>query len=86
MTTHFIISIILVVINSTVFGSEPGQWVACSGEAAVQNITVEEAQVLAMKRARIDAIEKVCGVSLQSETLVKDFMTTGDFIHAISYG
>lgn len=63
-----------------------GQWVACQGEAAVLNVTYEEAQVLALRRARLDAIEQVCGVSLQAESMVKNFMMAGDFIHSISYG
>jgi len=65
---------------------EQEKWVHCSGEAAVQNITTEEAQILARRKARLDAIEQVCGVKLQAETLVKDFITAGDFIHSISYG
>jgi hypothetical protein len=63
-----------------------GQWVECYGEAAVQKITNEEAQVLAQRNARLNAIEKVCGIQLQAETLVKDFMLAGDFIHSIAYG
>lgn len=74
------------IIVLPVRSQEEGKWIQCSGEAAVQNITYEEAQVLAMRRARLDGIEKVCGVSLQAETLVKDFMLAGDFIHSISYG
>ena len=61
-------------------------WVSCSGETFVQNMTVEEALVRAKRRARLNAIERVCGIHLQAESLVKDFMTAGDFIHAISYG
>lgn len=61
-------------------------WVSCSGEALVQNVSYEEAQVLALRRARLDAIEKVCGVKLQAETLLMDFKLEGDFIHSISYG
>ncbi|HDQ44949.1 MAG TPA: hypothetical protein ENN17_05535 [bacterium] len=86
MNRRSIVSIVLVVFHAALFGQGPGQWVACSGEAAVQNITTEEAQALALRRARHDAVERVCGVLLQSETLVKDFMTAGDFIHTISYG
>jgi hypothetical protein len=67
-------------------GQESGKWVECSGEAAIQNITYEEALVIASQQARLDAIEKVCGVSVHAETLVKDFVTAGDFIHSLSYG
>lgn len=65
---------------------DEGHWVRCTGEAVVQNITIEQAQALAKRRARLDAIEKVCGIKLQAETIVKDFITRGDFIHSISYG
>jgi len=71
---------------SILFGQKSGQWTLCSGDAAIENITNEEAQVIAKRRARLDAIEKVCGVSLHAETLVKDFIAAGDFIHALSYG
>lgn len=67
--------------------SQPEErWVECSGEAVVQNITNEEAQVIAKRRARRDAIEKVCGIQLQAESLVQDYVLAGDFIHAIAYG
>lgn len=78
--------IIFIAILSNLSAQETGRWVQCSGEAAIQNITVEEAQVLARKQARRDAVEKVCGVSLQSESLIRDFMSAGDFIHSLSYG
>ena len=61
-------------------------WVSCRGEAAIQNITQEEAEHIAKRRARLDAIEKVCGVQIHSETLVNDFVMAGDFIHAFSSG
>ena len=75
-----------VILTASLFAQGDDKWVSCSGEAAVQNITNEEAQVLALRRARLDAIEKVCGVSLKSESLVKDFRMVSDFVHAISYG
>lgn len=68
------------------FSQSKGQWVQCTGEAAVQNISNEEAQVIAKRQARLNAIEKVCGVQIQAETLVKDFMLAGDFIHSLAYG
>ena len=68
------------------FGQSKAQWVKCSGEAAIQNISNEEAQIIARRQARLNAIEKVCGVQIQAETLVKDFMLAGDFIHSLVYG
>lgn len=60
--------------------------VTTTGEVYLANITPEEAQVLALKRARYNAIEQVCGVQIQAETLVKDFVMQGDFIHQVTYG
>ncbi|MBU0481573.1 MAG: DUF4384 domain-containing protein [Proteobacteria bacterium] len=56
------------------------------GEAAISNITPEEAQNLALQRARHEAVSRVCGVQVQAETLVKNFSMAGDFIHSVSYG
>jgi len=60
--------------------------VTTQGEVYLANITPEEAQSLALKRARYEAIEQVCGVRVQAETLVKDFVLQGDFIHQVAYG
>jgi len=78
--------LLLLTCEAPVFCQPGGEWVRCSGEALVQNISNEEAQVIALRRARQDAIEKVCGVSLQSESLVHNFVMAGDFIHSFSYG
>ena len=56
------------------------------GEVFLANITPEEAQSLAVKRARTSAIEQVCGVKIQTETMVKDFVMQADFIHQVAYG
>lgn len=86
---YFIIlltSFFYLLTTNTLIGQDKTQWVTCSGDAAIQNISSEDAKMIALRRARIDAIEQVCGVSLQAETLVKDFQLAGDFIHSISYG
>jgi len=70
----------------SLFAQENGKWITCTGDAAIQNISSEEAKILALRKARIDAIEQVCGINLQAETMVKDFQLAGDFIHSISYG
>lgn len=57
-----------------------------TGVAASANLTPEEAQNLALKRARQNAIEEVCGVSVQAETLIRNNMLAADFIHSVSYG
>lgn len=60
--------------------------VTTTGEASIANLTPEQAQGLALKRARLKAIEKVCGVVLQAETFVQNNVLQGDFIHSVSYG
>jgi len=81
----FLVNIFLFAFVS-LFAQENGKWVTCTGDAAIQNISSEEAKILALRKARIDAIEQVCGINLQAETMVKDFQLAGDFIHSISYG
>ena len=56
------------------------------GEAAISNITPEEARNRAIRQARLAAIEQSCGVQMQSESVVKDFMLSGDFIRSLSWG
>jgi len=63
-----------------------GKSVTATGVAAIANLTPEEAQNLALKRARQNAIEEVCGVSVQAETLIHNNMLAADFIHSVSYG
>lgn len=56
------------------------------GESPISNISPEEARSKAMQQARLNAIEQNCGVHLQSESMIKDFMLSGDFIRSLSYG
>lgn len=65
---------------------DDGIWVDCGGEVVLHHLSMKDAQILAKRQARREAIEKVCGIALQSETLVNNFVNAGDFIHAISYG
>jgi hypothetical protein len=60
--------------------------VTTSGEVYLANITPEEAQNLALQRARHEAVSQVCGVQIQAETLTRNFVLQGDFIHSVSYG
>jgi len=63
-----------------------GKVVTSTGVAAIANLTPEEAQNQALRRARHNAIEKVCGVSVQAETFIHNNMLAADFIHSVSYG
>jgi len=75
--------LILVSANISADTIEP---VTATGEAAIANVTPEDAQNLALKRARLEAIEKVCGIRLKAETFVHNFSIQDDFIHSVSYG
>ena len=85
---YIIIAVICCLIQNAgrLMAQIESKWVSCHGEAVVNNIPYEEAQLIALRRARLNAIEEVCGVLLQSETMVKNFIFAGDFIHAISHG
>ena len=60
--------------------------VTATGEASLSNVTSEEAQKTALQRARVNAVEKACGVKVQAESLVRDLILRGEFIHSVSYG
>lgn len=76
----------LILVSAGEAVADEGRTVTATGVAVLENITPEEAQTLALKRARSNAIEEVCGISIQAETFVKNFMVHGDFIHSVSYG
>ncbi len=56
------------------------------GEAAVVGITAEHGQLIALQRARADAVEKAAGTKVLGSTLVKDCMLVADFIKTFSRG
>lgn len=56
------------------------------GEAAVVGITAEQGQLIALQRARADAVEKAVGTNVLGSTLVKDSVVVADFIKTFSRG
>ena len=56
------------------------------GEAAVVGITAEQGQLIALQRARADAVEKAAGTKVLGSTLVKDSVLVADFIKTFSRG
>lgn len=56
------------------------------GEAAVVGITAEQGQLIALQRARADAVEQAAGTRVLGSTLVKDSMLVADFIKTFSSG
>lgn len=62
------------------------KWEKGKGEAAIAEVTAEEAQQLALRRARADAIAKAVGIEIQSDTFVRDGKLEGEFIRALLQG
>jgi hypothetical protein len=83
---RFFILVGLAPILVTTVWCQEGHWVECTGKAAIQNITPEEARIAAFRNARRNAIEQECGIRQQAETLIHDLQLAGDFIRSISYG
>lgn len=65
--------------------AEP-QWVTVTQSVPIAQISPEEARTMALRHARVRAIEQVCGVNLQSETLVRQAMTSGQYVQTTAYG
>ena len=90
--SNFLVSMLCVgmfLCGKTAFAAEPilnCQWIETTGEAAVENITPEEARQLALNRARIKAIEGVSDVHVHAITLVKNLSLAADFIQTLSSG
>lgn len=78
--------LLLVIITAGDLTAKVSRPLVTTGEAFVVNITPEEAQHLALKRARVEAIEKVCGIRIQAETLVRNYSVENEIIHSIAYG
>lgn len=84
-----IISIICFTVAMTLFVhpaiSLEAEWVTVEGFAALENVTKQEARLLAIADARRNAVEKIVGVDLVSETLVINSEISGDVICTIPY-
>jgi len=62
------------------------KWVTVEGTASLENITKVEARRMAIDNARRNAIERVVGVDLISETLVINNRVSGDIVCIIPHG
>jgi hypothetical protein len=81
----FFSSLILVLFSSPVF-SVDSEWVTVDGTAPIENVTKNEARKRAIANARREAVEKVVGVDILSETMVINYNVSGDVIRTIPYG
>ena len=85
LTIFFFFSIALVLFNNPVF-SQDSEWVTVNGIAPIENVTKNEARKMAIANARREAIEKVVGVDILSETMVINYHVSGDVIRTIPHG
>ena len=63
-----------------------GQWVEATGEAVLAHVTPERAQQMALNRARIRGIERICGIRLQESAIVRDSIFAGAYLASQSEG
>lgn len=62
-------------------------WVNSVGEAAADDSrTLADVKREALSKARSQAIEKVAGIKIQGETLVRDFILQADFVASLTSG
>lgn len=66
--------------------ADDSRWITVEGQAAIENITKEEARRLAIANARRKAVEDVVGVTVSADTLVINWQVSSDIIRAIPYG
>lgn len=79
--------IFLILLVSFTQAQESSIWVNSSGEAVTDdNRSIGDVKKEALANARRGAVEKVVGVIIQSDTLVKDFTVQADFIASLSAG
>lgn len=81
----YVLCTLCVLCSEIVFASEC-DWVESAGEAAVENITPEEARQTAINRARISAIESKTSVRVHGSTMVKDYNLMADVVQTLSQG
>jgi hypothetical protein len=65
---------------------QEAQWVTVEGIAPIENVTKAEARKMAIDNARREAVEKVVGVDLLSETMVINYNVSSDVVRTIPHG
>lgn len=81
-----VISLLIVSILPLPLNARVETGVTGKGEAAVVGITPEEGQLIALQRARADAIEKSVGMQIHGTTLVTNGRLVGQFLKTFSRG
>jgi hypothetical protein len=78
-------TVILICIRPAAICLE-SQWVTVEGIAPIENVTKSEARKMAIENARREAVEKVVGVDILSETMVINYNVSGDVVRTIPHG
>lgn len=81
-----LISLFMIVTVSSPAHAREEKGVTGKGEAAVVGITPEEGRLIALQRARANAIEKAVGMDILGTTLVTNGRLVGQFIKTFSRG
>lgn len=67
-------------------GCVESKWVTVEGIAPIENVTKSQARKIAIDNARREAVERVVGVDILSETMVINYNVSGDVVRAIPHG
>ena len=81
-----VMGVILLSVFACPLLAQESEWITVEGFAPIENVTKNEARKLAIDNARREAVEKVVGVDLLSETMVINYNVSGDVIRAIPHG
>ena len=79
-------SIIANMLSGNPVLSLDSEWVTVEGIAPIENVTKQEACKMAIANARREAVERVVGVDILSETMVINYHMSGDVIRTIPHG
>jgi hypothetical protein len=67
-------------------GCVESEWVTVEGIAPIENVTKSQARKIAIDNARREAVERVVGVDVLSETMVINYNVSGDVVRSIPHG
>lgn len=66
--------------------AEECRWVEARGEVAIEEMTPREAQAIALRRARISAIETALGAEVRGKVLIRNYDLLGSFAESLTKG
>lgn len=86
MKRYCLSAIVFILFSTVSFAVEVSDWITVEGEALAENRTVEEAEELAMARAKRRAVEQFCHLKVVAGTYVRNYQMELDFVDAVSFG